>query len=87
MAPFDVLTASASDLTKLLSSGTVSSVDIVEQYLQQIEKYNQQLNALVEVAPREVVLSIAKKLDQEREKGSIRGPLHGVPIVVKVGAC
>lgn len=30
-----------------------------------------------------IVLRLAKNLDQERHEGKIRGPLHGVPIVIK----
>jgi amidase len=67
--PFDVLTTNATDLRDLLHSGQVTSVEIVELYLAQMEKHNKKeldLNAIFSVAPRETVLSRARELDQGR---------------------
>lgn len=85
MVSFDVLTATASQLQELLQGGSITSEDTVKKYLQHIDKHNDRLRALVEVAPKDRVLSIARHLDEERRGGSIRGPLHGIPIIVKVG--
>jgi amidase len=86
MAKFDPLTATAAGLQRLLESQLVSSVEIVDRYLDQIHRYNQagpQINALLAVAPRHVLLSTAMALDEEREQGKIRGPLHGIPVILK----
>ncbi|KAH6619627.1 amidase signature domain-containing protein [Chaetomium sp. MPI-SDFR-AT-0129] len=83
MVSFNVLTATASQLQELLQGGSVTSEDIVKEYLQHIDKHNGRLRALVEVAPKGRVLSIARQLDEERRGGSTRGPLHGIPIIVK----
>lgn len=83
---FDLLTVSAFELSELLNAQAVTSVQIVELYLREIESHNRrgrQLRALISVAPRPDVLKIAKKLDDERARGKIRGPLHGIPIVLK----
>jgi amidase len=86
--PFNVLTATASELQDRLKAKTLTSVEIITAYLTQIEKHNHagaKLNAIISVAPRELVLGTAKKLDYERSAGKIRGPLHGLPIIIKVG--
>lgn len=83
---FDPLTISAFELSELLNAHAVTSVQIVELYLREIEMHNRrgrQLRALISVAPKHEVLKIAKKLDDERARGKIRGPLHGIPIVIK----
>lgn len=55
----------------------------MEEYLAQIDRYEPALNALISPAPREKVLNIAKARDEERQKGQIRGPFHGIPIILK----
>lgn len=83
---FDPLTVSAFELSELLAAQAITSIEIVELYLQQIEQHNRrgrQLRALISVAPKHELLKIAKKLDDERARGKIRGPLHGIPIVLK----
>jgi amidase len=85
--PFDVLTATASELQARLIAGTLTSVTILCVYLDQIEKHNHagaKLNAIITVAPRELALKRAAELDEERKNGRIRGPFHGLPIIVKV---
>jgi amidase len=89
MAPtsFDPLTATAVELQNLLETGVLDSVQIVERYLQQIDKYDRAgpcLNALISVAPRHILLSSAMALDEERAAGHTRGPFHGIPIILKV---
>lgn len=82
--PFDPLTATAADVQDLLSSGTVNSQQLVEIYLQQIEKHNGFLHAITASSPVDLIIAEAKRLDQERAEGLIRSPLHGVPILIKV---
>jgi amidase len=83
---FDPLTVSAFELSELLNAQALTSVQIVRMYLKEIELHNRrgrQLRALISVAPKHEVLKIARKLDEERARGKIRGPLHGIPIVLK----
>jgi amidase len=83
----DVVSLTASNARALLEEGTITSVDLVKLYLAQIAKHNHQgarLNAIISTAPRSKVLELARQLDQERAERKIRGPLHGIPVIVKV---
>ncbi|KAF2963131.1 hypothetical protein GQX73_g10447 [Xylaria multiplex] len=84
--PFDPLVASASDLQKLLDAGKVTSEDLVNVYLDQIMKHNHfgmRLNAIIATVDRDLALEAARALDLERRSSGKRGPLHGIPIVLK----
>lgn len=84
---FDVLTLTASDLCKRLEAGSISSVQIVETYLAQIAKHNTagaKCRAVIWTPPKASIISQASKLDKERAEGRVRGPLHGIPILLKV---
>ena len=86
MATLNLLTASATDIQMLLSSGQITSVQLVELCLSQIDKYDRrgwELRAMMFISNREKLMGIARALDQERANGKIRGRLHGVPIVLK----
>jgi len=82
------LTLTATDLQGLLARRIVSSAEVVLLYLAQIAKHSRgglTLNAVISVADEEtVVAQAAERLDTERDQGKLRGPLHGVPILVKV---
>ncbi|KAF2435851.1 amidase [Tothia fuscella] len=73
--------ANIDDLTTGLQDGCFTSVDLVNRYLARIAEVNGELHAVIELNPD--ALSIAALLDAERKNGSIRGPLHGIPIPVK----
>ena len=83
-ATFDVFEKSIVDLLAAQRIGTVTSRDLVEKYLARIRAYDQdgpRLNAMIALNPR--ALEEADALDAERRAGRVRGPLHGIPIVVK----
>lgn len=82
---FDVLTTTAVELQQFLNAGRISSVELVQHYLAQVDRHEAKLNAFIDLAPRHLVFSSAAALDAERLNGKRRGPLHGIPIVVKVG--
>lgn len=73
--------ASAHDLRVLLDHGELSSVDIVQALLGRIDALDPYLHSIIAVA--DDVLHVARRLDRERERGILRSPLHGIPIVVK----
>ena len=84
---FDPLSTTASQLEQMLDNGDLTSVQLLEEYFDQIEKHNKNglsLNAIISLASREKAFDSAKALDKERSKSIKRGPLHGIPIVVKV---
>ncbi|KAK3317139.1 amidase signature domain-containing protein [Cercophora scortea] len=80
---FDVLVTSATDLSRLLQTGSITSVSTIQQYLKQIEHHEPFLNAFISLAPRDKVLRAAAVLDKERVEGRLRSALHGIPIVLK----
>jgi amidase len=72
------------DLQKAFQSGQYSSRSVTEKYLariQQIDKAGPRVNAVIELNPE--ALQIADALDQERKSHGSRGPLHGVPVLIK----
>ncbi|KAK9415502.1 putative Amidase domain-containing protein [Seiridium unicorne] len=81
---FDPLVTTTPDLRRMLESKQITSVQIVEQYLEQIDRYESSLNALASIAPRDRLRRTAASLDDERREGRVRSPLHGIPIVLKV---
>src|SRR5687767_7677328 len=80
-APFSVVEATIPDMQKAMREGRTSSRQMVEQYLQRIALYEDQLNAVMAVNPK--ALEEAERLDHEHKAGKIRGPLHGIPIALK----
>ena len=81
---FDVLTADARTLKELLAEGSLKSVDLVDRYLEQIEKHDGYLHAVMSIPPKDNLLATAATLDEERKSGKLRSPLHGLPIIIKV---
>lgn len=71
-------------LQEQMAAGALSAAALVERYLQriaQIDKQGPALNAVIELNPD--ATDIARLLDQERQKIGVRGPLHGIPILIK----
>ena len=81
---FDPVTATVTDVEKILADKQMSSEQLVDRYLQQIAKYNDYLHAVITTAPQEQLIKRARSLDAECAYGNIRSPLHGVPIIIKV---
>jgi Asp-tRNA(Asn)/Glu-tRNA(Gln) amidotransferase A subunit family amidase len=81
---FDLSTATLADINRALEAGALTSERLTELYLARIAEYDQQgptLNAVITV--NEDALEIARALDVEREERGPRGPLHGIPVLVK----
>lgn len=74
--------ASATALTAKIQSKEISAVELLNHYLDRVDRYNDDLNAVV-VDTREQALADAKKADADLAKGILQGPLHGVPMTVK----
>ena len=67
-----------------MASGSTSSRALVEQYLARIEAVDRsgpQLRSIIEVNPD--AIAFATQMDRERADGHVRGPLHGIPVVIK----
>lgn len=83
---FDVLLATADSLQISLTKGELTSVQIVETCLQHIKAHNQtgaNIRAVISSPPENQLVQTAKALDEERAKGKVRGPLHGIPVIIK----
>lgn len=73
-----------SSLADKLSSGTYSSEQLIKLYMHRIEaidKKGPRLNSIIELNPD--ALSIAKIMDLELKSNNRRGPLHGIPVLIK----
>ncbi len=72
------------DLQKMMGAGEQTSRSITEAYLRRIDALDRSgptLRAVIEVNPD--AASLADALDAERKQGKLRGPLHGIPILIK----
>jgi amidase len=76
-----VVEASIADLQSLMESSKISAEAITRAYLLRIELLNPELNAVIAVNPD--ALAEARALDLERQENGSRGPLHGVPVLLK----
>ena len=81
---FDAFEKTIPELQSAMASRSVSSKQVVAAYLARVAEYDHrgpQLNAMVTLNPR--ALATAEALDGERAAGHVRGPLHGIPVVIK----
>jgi amidase len=81
---FDVVGKSISELQQALAKKEVTSHQLVVEYLARIAAYDQagpRINAFITLNPRAILA--ADELDAERARGRVRGPLHGIPLVIK----
>lgn len=82
--PFPLEERSIGELRAMLERGEQTAQSLVEHYLSRIAALDRQgpaLGAIMELNPD--ALSIAATLDQERRSGKLRGPLHGIPLLLK----
>jgi amidase len=79
----DVAGSSIAQLQELLSSGRLSSRELVEIYLRRIAAIDKGLDLRSIIQTNPDARRIAQRLDQERRSGNLRGPLHGIPILLK----
>ncbi len=82
--PFELEEITLSALQDAMKSGKYTSRSITEKYLGRIEaldKHGPAVNSVIELNPD--ALSIADELDRERKAKGPRGPLHGIPVLIK----
>lgn len=76
--------ATITELQAAMTAGQLTARELTASYIERIRTIDQQgplLRSVVEINPE--ALEIAEKLDQERQQQRIRGPLHGIPILIK----
>src|SRR4051794_31296993 len=82
--PLDLERVTVSDLQAKMAAGQLTSVQLTREYINRIAAVNARgpgINAVRLVNPR--ALQDASLLDLERSTGHLRGPLHGIPVLVK----
>lgn len=83
-ADFEVSEVDIKELQKRMQSGQISALSLTKLYLKriaEIDKAGPKINAVIELNPD--ALTIAMQMDAERKRGKIRGPLHGIPVMLK----
>ncbi|QTK49652.1 amidase [Xanthomonas euvesicatoria] len=82
--PLDLSEADVAGLQARMASGQSSSLQLTRAYLQRIagiDRAGPRLNAVIELNPQ--AEADARALDAERKAGHVRGPLHGIPVLLK----
>src|SRR5256885_16390466 len=80
----DLTEATIAELQAAMAAGQVTSISLVNVYLQRIATLDQsgpRVNSIIEVNPDARAIALAR--DAERRAGIVRGPLHGIPVVLK----
>ena len=83
-ADFPFADATIDALQARMAAGSLTARELTAAYLQRIadvDRAGPKLNAVIEVNPD--ALAIADALDAERKAGHVRGPLHGIPVLIK----
>ena len=70
-----------SELQQQMATGALTAQTLIEHYLDRIKTLDEQVNAIIELNPD--AQAIAAQLDQERADNKLRGPLHGIPVLIK----
>jgi len=81
---FELNEVSIAQLQEKMSSGTLTSAEITQKYLDRIDRIDKngpELRAVIELNPE--ALKIARQMDEERKSGKVRGSLHGIPVLIK----
>ncbi len=84
VSPFEMEEATIAALQQGMKSGKLTARSIAEKYLgriREIDKQGPSINSILEINPD--ALSIADELDRERTAKGARGPLHGIPVLIK----
>src|SRR5215217_1703252 len=82
-AAFPFAEATIDDLQRRMSAGELTARALTAAYLDRIAEVDRagpKLNAVIELNPD--ALAIAAERDTERRAGKVRGPLHGIPILI-----
>jgi amidase len=80
----EIQEATIAELQAAMGRGGVTSLDLVNRYLERIDKLDQsgpKVNSVLELNPD--ARKIARGLDSERKNHHVRGPLHGIPVMLK----
>ncbi len=82
-----LLTLSGAHFRQMFEAKDLTIAQLVSRAMQQIKDHNKdglKLNAIISVAPEEQLKERAEQLDRELQADHSRGPLHGIPVILKV---
>lgn len=79
--PRSIEEATVVQLQAMMQRGQISSKRLTDTYLKRIASVDKMINSVIELNPDALV--IADRLDRERKAGKVRGPLHGIPVLLK----
>src|SRR5881628_3406021 len=80
-ADFELEEATVAQLQDVMRTGARTAHSICAAYLGRIAQLDPKLRSVLETNPD--ALAIADRLDAERKAGRVRGPLHGIPVLIK----
>jgi amidase len=78
---FDFVEKSIPELQTAMAAGHLNSRELTHGYIRRIQSLNPLIHSVIELNPN--AMAIATQLDIERRRGTVRGPLHGIPLLVK----
>ena len=81
IAGLDLQTVTVEQLQAAMRTGKLSSRRLTQAYLDRVQAYDKPTNSVRVLSPR--ALADADRLDRERRAGKVRGPLHGIPVLLK----
>ena len=81
ISPFELNELTIDDLRARIDAGADSSASVVDKYLRRIDEIDGRLGSVIELNPD--APEIAARMDEELRGGKRRGPLHGIPVLVK----
>ncbi len=82
-APSEIVMMDAVALAAAIRARQISCVDVMTAYLDQIDRFNPTVNAIVALQDRAGLLAQARERDAQLARGDVVGPLHGLPQAVK----
>lgn len=82
-APSDIVMMGAPELSAHIASRKLSCAEVMTAFLDQMDRFNPQVNAIVALQERSGLLAQARERDALAARGEIMGPLHGLPHAVK----
>jgi amidase len=78
---FDFVEKSILELQAAMAAGQLNSRELTQGYIRRVQSLNPLIHSVIELNPN--AMAIATQLDAERRRGTVRGPLHGIPLLVK----
>ncbi|RFU32343.1 hypothetical protein B7463_g3979, partial [Scytalidium lignicola] len=82
----ELLSLDSAGLQRKLDAGLLTSVELVQECLAQIDKHDHRgakLNAMISIVPNHILMERSAQLDRERTAGRVRSRFHGIPILIK----